>query len=56
MGKYRIETAPTYGPTSEQWCACFGDQDVDTKYGTGATEDEAIRDLLDNHDCPWDAK
>lgn len=54
--KYQITVRRTYGPTVEEWVACFGEPDMDTVYGSGATQDEAIRDLLDNHDCPWDAK
>jgi hypothetical protein len=33
-------------PRAFQWCACVGDYDLDCAVGSGATEIEAIQDLL----------
>lgn len=40
-------------PAHCQWAACFGDADEGLSFGFGATEAEAVRDLLDNTVAPW---
>jgi hypothetical protein len=58
MNKYSITTARDitgFAPTQFLWSAWFGDMDVDTAYGHGATEADAVEDLIDNNDCPWTA-
>jgi hypothetical protein len=37
-------------PKDHQWLAWFGDYDENTAYGHGATEAEAMMDLIANHD------
>lgn len=37
-------------PADAQWMACFGEYDLGAVIGTGATEVDAISDLVLNHD------
>jgi hypothetical protein len=36
-----------FAPAAFRWRACVGDYDLGAKIGSGATENEAIEDLLD---------
>ena len=42
-------------PLCWRWTACFGDVDVGADYGFGATEAEAVHDLLSTFVAPWEA-
>ena len=43
-------------PARMRYAAAFHPLDEGDSWptGEGATIDEAIHDLIDNHDCPWD--
>lgn len=58
MSTYTITTTQDntgVAPADCQWSACFGEADEGTNFGFGATEAEAVRDLLDNSTAPWEA-
>jgi hypothetical protein len=53
---YTITTARDntgIAPADCLWSACFGEFDEGVQIGTGATEADAIEDLIANHDVPW---
>ena len=41
-----------YAPEQERWAACFNEIDLGVPTGSGATEEDAIVDLVKNHDLP----
>lgn len=46
----QIQTSPIFPPIpvrSFDWCACFDGYEPNEPLGHGATEQEAIKDLLD---------
>lgn len=59
MSTYSITTSQDntgVAPPWARWVAHFGDADEGTNFGCGATEAEAIRDLLNNAVAPWEAQ
>ncbi len=48
--KYEITTWQyPHAPPFACWMACFGEYDLDAPTGTGATEEEAITNLIEMH-------
>lgn len=55
MAKYTIITSHEYPPIpvrTMDWCAYYDGREEDGKYGWGATEEDAISDLVSNFDLP----
>jgi hypothetical protein len=51
IGEVRITTwKDFYAPSSERWCATFGDYDLGSSVGHGTTEEAVIKDLMENYD------
>lgn len=51
--KYTIVTEESLdAPSSHRWAACYNGFDLDVKTGTGATEEEAIIELISLHGLP----
>ncbi len=38
-----------HAPPSDRWAACFGEFDLGVAVGSGATEEEAITNLIEMH-------
>ena len=57
MTKYTIYVIKQdYAPANMRYAAAFHPLDEGDSWPTGEGEsaDEAIHDLIENHDCPWD--
>lgn len=57
MSTYTVSTERDntgIAPGNHTWHAWFGDADQGNVYGHGYTEADAIADLFDNYDCPWE--